>query len=63
MSEGFNSTNKVKVELKKEEVEKLIKKYKGIKKYMKSSLYAIKVMDKNEHFVSKLIEEVKNNPL
>lgn len=63
MSEGFNSTNKVEVELKKEEVEKLIKKYKGIKKYMKSSLYAIKVMDKNEHFVSKLIEEVKNNPL
>lgn len=63
MSEGFNSTNKVKVELQKEEIEKLIKKYKGIKKYMRSPLYTIKVMDKNERFVSELIEEVKNNPL
>lgn len=63
MSEGFNSTNKVKVELQKEEIDKLIKKYKGVKKYMRSPLYAIKVMDKNERFVSELIEEVKNNPL
>jgi len=39
------------------------KKYKKIQKYMKSSLFAIKVMDGNEKVVSKLLKEFEDNPL
>lgn len=36
------------------------KKYKKIKKYMRSSLFAIKVMDGNEKIVSKLLKDLEN---
>lgn len=39
------------------------KKYKKIQKYMKSSLFAVKVMDGNEKIVSKLLKEFEDNPL
>jgi hypothetical protein len=39
------------------------KKYKKIKKYMKSPLFAVKVMDGNEKVVSKLLKEFEDNPL
>jgi predicted transcriptional regulator len=39
------------------------KKYKKIQKYMKSSLFAVKVMDGNEKVVSKLLKEFEDNPL
>ena len=38
------------------EVAKLLKEYKKIKKYQKSSLYQVKTMDGTEEIVSKLIE-------
>ncbi len=41
----------------------VLKKYKKIKKYQKSSLYAIKTMDGTEEIVSSLIREAENNPL
>lgn len=44
-----------------DEVDKLLKKYKKIKKYMKSPLYAVKVIDGTENYVSKLIEEATEN--
>ena len=44
MSNGFGAGDgKAKVFVQKEEVEKLIKEYKKIKKYMKSPLYEIKI--------------------
>lgn len=66
MSAGFEndkSRKKVKVSLNEQELDKLIKKYKGLKKYMKSSLYHVKVMDGTEEVVSELLEEYNNNPL
>jgi hypothetical protein len=39
------------------------KKYKKIKKYMRSPLFAIKVMDGNEKVVSNLLKELEDNPL
>ena len=39
------------------------KKYKKIQKYMKSSLFAVKIMDGNEKVVSKLLKELEDNPL
>lgn len=56
MSEGFNQ-NKIKVNLNKDEIDKLIKKYKNIKKYMKTSFYQIKKMDGTEKIVNNLLEE------
>ena len=39
------------------EYKKLIKKYKKTKRYMKSNLFQVKMMDGTEKFVSKLLEE------
>lgn len=57
MSEGF--VDNVEFEIPKEQVKKLLKSYKKIKKYQKSSLFAIKTMDGNEEIVSKMIEEAQ----
>lgn len=53
MSTGFD--NKENVIIYKDEVKNLIKKYKKIKKYMKSPLFQIKTMDGTESLVSDLI--------
>lgn len=55
MSEGFKSSKNVSIN----EVDKLLKKYKSIKKYMKSSLYQIKTIDGTETIVKNLLEEGK----
>jgi len=51
---------KAKVTIDQHEVDNLLKEYKKIKKYMKSSLFQIKTMDGTEEMVSKLIEEAKD---
>jgi len=62
MSEGFD---KVEFDLpvKKDEVQKLLKKYKKIKKYMKSPLFVVKTMDGTEEIVKSLLEEAKEDPV
>lgn len=53
---GAESNKKsIKISLQQEGINKLIKDYKKVKKYMKSSLYQIKVMDGTETYVSELI--------
>ena len=42
-----------------DEVQALLKKYKKLKKYQKSSLFAVKTMDGTENVVSKMIEEAR----
>lgn len=59
MSEGFE----VEIEMPKSDIDRLLKKYKKIKKYKKSSLFAIKTMDGTEKIVSSLIKEAEENPL
>lgn len=59
MSEGF-SEEKIEVAINKSEVNKLLKKYKKIKKYMRSSLFAVKNIDGTEKLVSNLLKEVEN---
>ena len=61
MSEGF-SEEKIEVAIYKDEVNKLLKKYKKIKKYQRSSIFEIKTMDGTETYVSELIKEVEGNP-
>jgi hypothetical protein len=41
----------------------VLKKYKKIKKYMKSPLFAVKTMDGTEEIVSSLVKEAEENPL
>ena len=60
MSEGFN--NNLKVEINNDEVSKLLKEYKKIKKYMKSPLYEVKKLDGTEKVVSELLNEYYDNP-
>jgi hypothetical protein len=61
MSTGFD--NKENVIIYKDEVKNLIKKYKKIKKYMKSPLFQIKTMDGTESLVSDLIKEYEEDPV
>tara|TARA_B100001287_G_scaffold274498_1_gene279928 strand:+ start:3663 stop:3869 length:207 start_codon:yes stop_codon:yes gene_type:complete len=42
-----------------DEMKKVVKKYKKLKKYMKSSLFEIKKMDDNEKVISKLLKGVE----
>jgi hypothetical protein len=51
----------IKIDL--DNIDLVIKQYKKIKKYQKSSLYAIKTMDGTEDIVSSLIKEAEENPL
>ena len=43
-----------------DELNNLLKKYKKIKKYMRSSLYEMKTLDGTEQIVSKLLEDTPN---
>jgi len=61
MSEGFN--NKVKVVVNQDGVDKLLKEYKKIKKYMRSSLYQVKKIDGTEKVVSELLNEYYDNTI
>ena len=60
MSTGFGGDvgdGKAKVIIQQEEIQKLIKEYKQIKKYMKSPLYEIKNLDGSETLVNNLLKE------
>ena len=61
MSEGF-SEEKIEVAIYKEEVKKLLKQYKKIKKYQRSSIFEVKTMDGTETYISDLLKEVEDNP-
>lgn len=51
------------IEIDLDNIDNVIRRYKKIKKYQKSSLYAIKTMDGTEEIVSSLIKEAEDNPL
>ena len=62
MSEGFDKVE-FDLPIKNDEVHKLLKKYKKIKKYMKSPLFVVKTMDGTEELVSSLLKEAEENPI
>ena len=64
---GFTNNNiddskdgKAKITIDQREVDKLMKEYKGIKKYMRSALFEVKKLDGTGTYISSLIEEAKN---
>ena len=58
MREGF-SEEQIDVAINKNEVQKVLKKYKKIKKYMRSPLFAVKMIDGTETIVTELLKEVE----
>jgi hypothetical protein len=58
-----DNEKELKVNISNHEIDKLLKQYKKIKKYKKSSLYTIKTMDGTETLISSLIKEAEDNPL
>tara|TARA_Y100001970_G_scaffold173340_1_gene211784 strand:- start:297 stop:473 length:177 start_codon:yes stop_codon:yes gene_type:complete len=48
----------LKVELNPDSIRKVMKDYKKLKKYMKSSIFEIKKMDGNEKVITKLMKEL-----
>jgi hypothetical protein len=67
MSAGFGAekikSGEAKVIINDDEVNKLLKRYKKIKKYMKSPLYTVKTIDGTEELVSSLIKEATEDPV
>ncbi len=70
MSAGFGGQGKenrvgkdAKITIDLDNIDIVLKQYKKIKKYQKTSLYAIKTMDGTEDIVSSLIKEAEENPL
>ena len=55
---GFKG-EELKVNVNQEELNKLVKVYKKLNKYRKSSLFAVQNMDNTEKIVSEMIEELK----
>lgn len=67
MSAGFGAekikSGEATVIINDDEVSKLLKKYKKIKKYMKSPLYTLKTIDGTEEIVSSLLKESEEYPI
>jgi hypothetical protein len=70
MSAGFGGQGKenrvgkdANITIDLDNIDQVIKQYKKIKKYQKSSLYAIKTIDGTEQIVSSLVKEAEENPL
>ena len=59
MSEGF-SEEKIEVAINKDEVKNLLKKYKKVKKYMRSPVFTVKKLDGTERIVSELLKDTEN---
>jgi hypothetical protein len=64
MSTGFRSEKgKATVIINDDEVSKILKKYKKLNKYRKSSLFTVKTIDGTENIISSLIKEAEENPI
>ena len=59
MSKGFD----VEVEMNPDDINRLLKKYKKLKKYQKSSLFALRTMDGSEKIISSMIKESEDDPI
>ena len=57
---GFanNEGSQLNVKVSNAEIDKIVKKYKKIQKYRKSSLFAVQSMDETEEMVSKMVDEI-----
>jgi len=52
----------INVEMNFDAIKEVKKQYKKIKRYMRSSIYTISIMDGNEKIVSRLLKDQEDNP-
>lgn len=69
MNSGFkgfaddpNKDGNIRFNINSEEINKIIKKYKGLKKYQKSSIYEIEKLSGNDTIIDKLVDEYGIDP-
>ena len=57
---GFanNEGSQLNVKVSNAEIDKIVKKYKKIQKYRKSSLFAVQSMDETEDMINKMVDEI-----
>jgi hypothetical protein len=60
MSSGF-SEEKIEVSIDKDKLQEVLKVYKKIKRYQRSSLFKIKTMDGTETLVNNLLKELDDD--
>ena len=59
---GFaNQGSQLNVQVSKAEIDKIVKKYKKIQKYRKSTLFAVQSMDETEEMITKMVDELIND--
>jgi hypothetical protein len=63
MSGGFGENKKVRISVNRDEINKIIKKYKKAKKLMRTNVYQVQVMDGTETYISGLIKEAEADQL
>ena len=56
----MSDINKMNVNIDADELRNISKKYKKLKKYMRSPLYEVKKMDGNEKVISNLLKDIEN---
>lgn len=56
----MTNPNELNINIDPDEIKKIAKKYKKLKKYMRSPLFEVKKMDGNEKIISKLLESVED---
>ena len=57
---GFanNEGSQLNVKVSNAEIDKIVKKYKKIQQYRKSSLFAVQSMDETEDMINKMVDEI-----
>jgi predicted transcriptional regulator len=56
----MTNPNELNININPDEIKRIAKKYKKLKKYMRSPLFEVKKMDGNEKVISKLMESVSD---
>lgn len=57
--QGFNNA---KITVNKDELDKIIKRYKKAKRYMRTGIYEVRKLNNTETYISGLINEAKEDP-
>ena len=63
MNKGFNKDFDVELEIPKSDIDGLLRKYKKLKKYQKSSFHEIEKLNGNTTVIDKMIQESNDDPI
>lgn len=63
MNKGFNKDFDIEFEIPKSDIDSLLKKYKKLKKYQKSSFHEIEKLNGKTTAIDKMIQEYNDDPV